>query len=367
MDIVVNEIDFSQSAAIYNYDTANIDAKIEVKDVPNLGMNYLSFSVLDTYKPTGGTATYNGTSTFKLPAAGAFSSNFTKEYDILTSKNPVKVEQGGTGATTAAEARTNLGITLESLNGMSKDGGEMYGELIVPSLRIKSNENNNMVDITTTEDTDNYYLNFKVWDSDVEASEDFFNIRLEMPRSVDEAYHYTNTYKILTTMEPVPIEEGGTGATTAAGALAALGGVSREELGNFVDLIYPVGSIYMNINPTNPSNLFGGTWIRIKDRFLLAVGDTYAANKTGGAATDSISLSHKHIAPIGYSSNAQGFVNINGTAAAGNGKAYRTSVSDYSGTLNANVNAGYTSTETLSATIDTIPPYQTVYVWQRTE
>lgn len=29
--------------------------------------------------------------------------------------------------------------------------------------------------------------------------------------------------------------------------------------------IYPVGSIYMSINVTNPSELFGGEWKRIKD------------------------------------------------------------------------------------------------------
>ena len=48
------------------------------------------------------------------------------------------------------------------------------------------------------------------------------------------------------------------------------------------DEIYPIGSIYMSVNNTNPSNLFGGTWERIKDRFLLACGDTYTNGSVGG-------------------------------------------------------------------------------------
>ena len=55
-----------------------------------------------------------------------------------------------------------------------------------------------------------------------------------------------------------------------------------------VDIIYPVGSIYISVNSTNPSQLFGGTWERIKDKFLLASGDTYANNTTGGSASNFI-------------------------------------------------------------------------------
>ena len=32
-----------------------------------------------------------------------------------------------------------------------------------------------------------------------------------------------------------------------------------QKFSDFVDKIYPVGSIYMSANPSNPSNLFGGT------------------------------------------------------------------------------------------------------------
>lgn len=49
--------------------------------------------------------------------------------------------------------------------------------------------------------------------------------------------------------------------------------------------IYPVGSIYMSVNSTDPSALFGGVWERIEDRFLLSAGSTYAAGATGGEAT----------------------------------------------------------------------------------
>lgn len=68
----------------------------------------------------------------------------------------------------------------------------------------------------------------------------------------------------------VPVASGGTGKTILA------------------DAFYPVGSIYMSVNNVDPTTLFGGTWERIKDRFLLSAGDTYAAGAEGG------SENHKH-------------------------------------------------------------------------
>ena len=41
----------------------------------------------------------------------------------------------------------------------------------------------------------------------------------------------------------------------------------------------------MSVNNTNPSNLFGGTWTQLKDRFLLGAGSTYTNGSTGGSAT----------------------------------------------------------------------------------
>ena len=58
--------------------------------------------------------------------------------------------------------------------------------------------------------------------------------------------------------------------------------VSQKTL---ADLIYPVGSIYISINSTNPKTLFGGTWEQLKDRFLLGAGNSYAGGNTGGATS----------------------------------------------------------------------------------
>ena len=56
--------------------------------------------------------------------------------------------------------------------------------------------------------------------------------------------------------------------------------------------LYPVGSVYISFNSSDPSTLFGGTWVRMKDRFLLASGDAYAPNTSGGSATKTITTSY---------------------------------------------------------------------------
>ncbi len=84
-----------------------------------------------------------------------------------------------------------------------------------------------------------------------------------------------------------PIEKGGTGADTAQGAVR-----------NFKDYIFPVGAVYMSVNSASPASFIGGTWERLKDRFLLGAGDTYAAGATGGSATHTLTVNemprHNH-------------------------------------------------------------------------
>ena len=73
--------------------------------------------------------------------------------------------------------------------------------------------------------------------------------------------------------------------------------ITKEYIGGKV---YPVGSIYMSIDPTSPSSMFGGRWERIKNAFLFGATDsgTYAPGKTGGEEKHTLSVaempSHTH-------------------------------------------------------------------------
>lgn len=100
--------------------------------------------------------------------------------------------------------------------------------------------------------------------------------------------------------------------------MSALTALEIRELTNFLkpflereylDRVYPIGSLYFSATEVDPSALFGGTWERIKDRFLLSAGDTYTAGSMGGEATHTLTVeempSHSHATVTHAASTAQ--------------------------------------------------------------
>lgn len=124
------------------------------------------------------------------------------------------------------------------------------------------------------------------------------------------------------------------------------------------DAIYPVGSLYISVNDVSPAVLFGGTWQKIENRFLLGASSTYSAGTTGG------STQHQHTAPSGYntSNNYLGISFRHGyqqTSVSSSFAAAGVSVTEGSGAYNWKL----AKTDNVSH----IPPYLAVYMWKRVE
>lgn len=146
---------------------------------------------------------------------------------------------------------------------------------------------------------------------------------------------------------PLPILKGGTGTNNTRDAKRTFG-LTNENILNFV---YPVGSIYITVADIDPNTLFNiGTWTRIKDRFLLAAGDTYAAGGVGGEATHVLTEnempSHRHRGQNYL------FYDDSGSYALSSGNYYSlgTPATSYTGGGEGHNN---------------MPPYLVVYVWRR--
>ena len=186
-----------------------------------------------------------------------------------------------------------------------------------------------------------------------------------------------------------------------------------SQLQDTASKLYPVGSVYISFNSADPSTLFGGVWTRLKDTFLLANGDTYAPNTTGGSATKTIGVnnlpSHTHsCSTAGSHTHTRGSMNITGSVVAsssddemftyadnftnngalsmtnrrtdkggggtgGQGVGYNGISFDASrvGAWTGETSSNGAHTHTIGNTgnslpLNIMPPYTTVYAWRRT-
>ena len=127
---------------------------------------------------------------------------------------------------------------------------------------------------------------------------------------------------------------------------------------DILKLVYPVGAIYISVSPINPNELFGfGDWEQLKDRFLLSAGDKYEAGTIGGESEHVLTIdempSHTH--------------NFNRHQLWRNENVPESGLSDGYGVSNKTIGVYLDSTDESGSGLshNNMPPYLTVYMWQR--
>lgn len=166
-----------------------------------------------------------------------------------------------------------------------------------------------------------------------------------------------------------------------------------QQIDNILDMIYPVGSIYLSVNNVDPSTLFGGTWERIEGKFLLASSSTHAIGTIGGEESHSHSTGnhtltvneipiHAHTVYLFNANNTNfdaKYYNSDGSMQIGNmggrleslpwqSSAFKTAGGDGIGDPAGNAGpsgggAAHNHGDTNS--VSNMPPYLTVNMWKR--
>lgn len=135
---------------------------------------------------------------------------------------------------------------------------------------------------------------------------------------------------------------------------------------------YPVGSIYMSVNATDPGTLFGGTWEQLEDKFLLAAGTEYSAGATGGSAEHTLTIdqmpSHHHAVAQQYlhrlDSYDDNFANY-GQGGSLSGWGLAVASQNNTGITRLGIQGHDTQDTGSGQSVNHMPPYLAVYMWKR--
>ena len=153
----------------------------------------------------------------------------------------------------------------------------------------------------------------------------------------------------------VPVVDDTLSIEGAAADAKAVSEVLDGFMRAFLDRAHPVNSIYISYSHTDPATLFGGTWERINNAFLLACDENGEIGETGGEQTHTLTMnempSHSHyVAGNDTDANAPTFHGwFNTTHNTANTNAWYVHTSDTGGGQAHN----------------NMPPYIQVAIWRR--
>ena len=126
------------------------------------------------------------------------------------------------------------------------------------------------------------------------------------------------------------------------------------RLDEIIDLIYPVGSLYMTDDAMfNPATTWGGTWSRIQVRMIVGASDTdtdFDVGDEGGAKTSTALIAHTHSMRLTANASAFGAYKEDPVMPSNSG---------------SNWNAT-TESAGSGASFSLMNPYHASFIWKRT-
>lgn len=123
---------------------------------------------------------------------------------------------------------------------------------------------------------------------------------------------------------------------------------------------HPVGSIYTSTIPTDPHELFGGTWEPIQDTFLWCAGPKHAAGTSGGEETHTLIIEEMPPFSVKVASAAY---QTDYVSPGGRWSAYAVEVTN--NTTFASQYIWAQSKGTQNQAHNNMPPFVSVYAWKR--
>lgn len=145
---------------------------------------------------------------------------------------------------------------------------------------------------------------------------------------------------------------------TAATPAAVKAAIAEAKLA-----AWPIGSIYMTVSNTRPESLFGGTWERISERFLLGASSSYPAGSTGGESAHTLTQSELP----NYSLSVANGSNVIRSKTGSSADAYVQTQSSGWGIPNWESKTVTVASGGSGKAHNNMPPYLSVWIWKRTK
>ena len=307
-----------------------------------------------------------------VATSGSYNDLENKPTSLTDFGGVLPIDQGGTGATNVKDAITNLGgvpiyTGVTSFISLPATTAEIIQAMPYPSILMTwvDTVSNSITDLPCSYGTLTIHKRSGT------------RLQILYNRSYEGAVNGNNFYfgnyntlsktvtwnKIFTSYSgcQVPIENGGTGASNVSVARTNLDVYSKSEI---LDVIYPVGAIYMSVNSASPQTLFGGSWEQIQDRFLLASGSTYSAGSTGGAATHYHTTADHTLTINEIPSHTHGYRDANDDSST---DIWCYINSNRKGSINyvEPTGGGQPHNHGNTDEASNLPPYLSVYIWKR--